>query len=415
MQKIVYISSTYKDLVAYRSAIRDMFLSKGLNEEYDLVGMEGYVAENGKRAIDVCLEDVRAADIYILILAKRYGSVVEGTGISYTETEYNEALHMKAKNPNYKIFVFYSNDEMEQEDFATVKKLGNDNLEKFYTSVLNNSASFINPFTNPDNLCKQILLTFSYNFKAPASYSDFKDALMLIDRNEQSYSFSKSVRRNNNSFCFSSVYDNSPNDFLERLYDLEMAGKYRKCRIDLGQFSSTVYEKFRETFIAELTSQWGKDISDYIFGEADKLFLSVEINSVEVNSDVKMEFINKVLAEFLPHFLTAGGKSTSQRVFFIFYTYLAAENAVNEKFDALIESLIKTVRVNGCLAAINQLNDITKTDARNWLDVFVKSHSFNEDDVDEMLQVQDNPFKKFKMKEMNRHIKNWMKTNLFTN
>jgi Domain of unknown function (DUF4062) len=415
MQKIVYISSTYKDLVAYRSAIRDMFLSKGLNEEYDVVGMEGYVSENGKRAIDVCLEDVRAADIYILILAKRYGSVVEGTGISYTETEYNEALKMKVKKPNYKIFVFYSNDEMEQEDFAATKNLGTDGLEKFYNSVLNNSAAFIYPFTNPDNLCKQILLTFSYNFKAPSSLTDYREALMLIDRNEQSYSFSKSVRRNTNSFYFSSVYENSPNDFLERLHDLEMGGKYSKCRIDLGQFTSTVYEKFKETFIAELTLQWGKEVSDYTFSDIDKLFLSVEINSVEANSDMKIEFINKVLAEFLPHYLTAAGKSTSQRVFFIFYTYLAAENAVNEKFDALIKSLLNSVSVNGCLANINPLNDITKTDARNWLDVFVKSHSFNEDDIDEMLQVQDNPFKKFKMKEMNRCIRKWMTTNLFTN
>jgi hypothetical protein len=238
-----------------------MFLSKGLQEEYTLVGMEGYVAESGKKAIDVCLQDVREADIYILILAKRYGSVVEGTGISYTETEYNEAKKTAQKNSLYQIFVFYSSEEIEHEDFAAAAQLQNPGLESFYNNVLKNTAAFIYPFTNPDNLCKQLLLTFSYNFKKPDNFSDYKEALMLIDRNVQSYSFSRSVKKNNNSFYFTSVYENSPNDFLERLYDLEMGGAYRKCRIDLAQFNTLTPDKFKEIFIAELSLQWTKDMS----------------------------------------------------------------------------------------------------------------------------------------------------------
>jgi hypothetical protein len=415
MLKKVYISSTYKDLVVYRDAIRDMFLSKGLQEEYMLVSMEGYVSENGKKAIEVCLEDVREADIYILILAKRYGSVVEGTGISYTESEYNEALTVAQKNPLYKIFVFYSNEEIEKEDFATVPDLQNPDLEKFYSKALANSASFIYPFTTPDNLCKQILLTFSYNFKKPDSINDYKEALMLIDRNDQSYNFSKSVRRNSNSFYFTSVYENNPNDFLERLYDLEMGGKYRRCQLDLGQFNTMIPEKFKETFIAELSSQWTRDMTEYAFDTADKLFLSIEINSVEVNSEIKLQFMKQVLSEFLPGYLTKDGQTTSNRVFFIFYTYLDGETAVNEKFDSFISSLVNTVGIPGAFNAINPLNDITKTDTRNWLEVFIKNHPFDQDEVDDMLQVSGNPFRTFKMKEVNRLIKNWLKTNLFNN
>ena len=416
MLKKVYISSTYKDLTTYRNAIRDMFLSKGLQDEYTLVGMEGYVSENGKKAIDVCIEDVRQADIYILILAKRYGSIVEGTGISYTETEYNEALLMAQKNPAYKIFVYYSSDEIEKEDFAALPNLQNPGLENFYNNVLKNSAAFIYPFTTPDNLCKQILLTFSYNFKKPDSYSDFKEALMLIDRNDQSYSFSRSVKKNTNSFYFTSVYENCPNDFLERLYDLDMGGKYRKCRIDLAQFNTVNAEKFKEAFIAELSLQWTKDMGEYIFDNEDKFFLSIEINSVEINSDIKLDFLKKTLAEFLPGYLNKDGKfTTGNRVFFIFYTYLANEDAVNKKFDNFIATLLGLPGLPGAFNSINPLNDITKIDTRNWLDVFVKHHTFDEDDVDELLQVGANPFKTFRMKEVNRLIKNWLKTNLFNN
>jgi Domain of unknown function (DUF4062) len=415
MLKKVYISSTYKDLIVYRNGIRDMFLSKGLQNEYTLVGMEGYVSESGKKAIEVCLADVREADIYILILAKRYGSVVEGTGISYTETEYNEAIKMLQKNPGYKIFVFYSSDEIEHEDFAGVANLQNPGLENFYNSVLKNSAAFIYPFTNPDNLCKQLLLTFNYNFKKPDSFSDYKEALMLIDRNVQSYSFSRSVKKNSNSFYFTSVYENSPNDFLERLYDLEMGGTYRKCRMDLAQFNTLTPDKFKEIFIAELSLQWTKDMAEYIFEKEDKFFLSIEINSVEINSAAKLDHLSLVLKEFLPAYLTHDGKHTSNRLFFIFYTYQAAETPGNEKFDAFIKTLTDAAALPVSFSALNPLEDITKTDTSNWLEVFVKSHNFDEDDVDNMLQVADNPFKKFKMKEVNRLIKTWLKNNLFNN
>ena len=415
MVKKVYISSTFKDLVEYRDAIRDMFQFKGLQDEYSLVSMEGYLSESGKKSIDVCLADVRAADIYILILAKRYGSVVEGTGISYTETEYNEAMKSASNNPMYKIFVFYSNEEIESQDFAN-SGLENPGLENFYNSVMKNSACFIYPFTTPDNLCKQILLTFNFNFKEPSGLSDYKDALMLIDRNEQSYSFSKSVKRNTNSFYFTSVYENSPNDFLERLFDLEMGGKYRKCRLELGQFNTVDAGKFREIFIAELTSQWlSGDMEGYAFKDEDKLFLSIEINSSEINSDSKMDYLKKTLLEFLPAYLTKNGQPTSNRVFFIFYTYLADENPVNAKFEAFIKSLLDSPGLTGSLNALNSLNDITKTDTWNWLETFIKRHDFDEDEVVELLQIDDNPFKKLKMKEVNRLLKGWIKKNLFNN
>jgi hypothetical protein len=144
--------------------------------------------------------------------------------------------------------------------------------------------------------------------------------------------------------------------------------------------------------------------------------LSVEINSVEINSAAKLEYLALVLKEFLPAYLTNDGKeTTSNRVFFIFYTYQAAESPDAEKFDAFIKTLIEAIALPTTLKAISSLDDITKTDTRNWLEVFVKVHDFDEDEVDDMLQVAGNPFKKFKMKEVNRLIKDWLKKNLFNN
>lgn len=416
MQKKVYISSTYKDLVVYRDAIRDMFLSKGLQEDFDLISMEGYVSESGKKAIDVCLQDVRNADIYILILAKRYGSLIEGKNISYTEAEYDEAVLTAGKNPRYKIFVFYSNEETEAVDFGGAKNIESIGLDNFYNKAMQQNACFINSFTTPDNLCKQILLTFMHSFTKPSAKNDYKEALMLIDRNDQSYTFLKSVKKNSNAFYFTSAYENSPNDFLERLYDFEMGGRLRKCRIELAQFDTLDYEKFKAAFKAQLSSQWSDDQEEYVYDADDKLFLSLEINSIQVQNNIKIELIEKTLTEFLPPFLTTDGSNTTgSRVFFIFYTYTAGENPVNEKFDRLLGNLKNTVKISSGFNAISSLNDITKTDARNWLETFFRHREFDEDDVDEILQSGAQPFRTFKMKEIIRIFKKWIKDNFPNN
>ena len=87
MEKIkyqVFISSTYSDLYKERKQVLDILLMADCIP----AGMENFVATDDeqfnviKKVIDLC-------DYYVLILGKRYGSVNEKTGISYTEMEYN--------------------------------------------------------------------------------------------------------------------------------------------------------------------------------------------------------------------------------------------------------------------------------------------------------------------------------------
>ena len=94
---------------------------------------------------------------------------------------------------------------------------------------------------------------------------------------------------------------------------------------------------------------------------------------------------------------------------------MSTEPASNPKFDEFIKKLGESLALAGCLTPISQLNDITKTDARNWLDNFVKGYSFDQDDLDDLLQVGDKPFRTYKMKEVNKLIKSWLKKNLFSN
>lgn len=416
-KKTVYISSTYKDLKEYRDAIRNMFLYKGLQEEYTLISMEGYVAENQKPAIDVCLEDVSNADIYILILAKNYGSIFAETGKSYTEMEYDQAMVTAKTNSRYKIFVYYSDDQNEKNVFKDKPNLQNNALKNFYNKVMSNHACFTNPFTTPDNLCKQILLTFNFNFKESSNESDFNEALLLVDRVKPSYSFSRLIRKNVNSYTFISQYANNPHDFIERISGFEMAGKYNKCKIDLSQFTTTQTDKFRHTLHAQLSSQWAKDIEPIKFNDDEKLLLSIDINSVEIESDLKLDCLCETLVEFLPKYLISHGQTSPNRVLFIFYNFYDPDDNNIDKFDAFIKKLSGILQIEGCLTSMDRLGDVTKLDAENWLNTYVKheKHPWSQEMLDELLGIEGNPFKtsSFKMKDIKKLILDWLENNFF--
>ena len=66
----IYVSSTYGDLKAHREQAYRSLRQLG----HDVIAMEDYVATD-QRPLAKCLEDVAISDVYIGILAHRYGYV----------------------------------------------------------------------------------------------------------------------------------------------------------------------------------------------------------------------------------------------------------------------------------------------------------------------------------------------------
>lgn len=94
----IFVSSTFKDLVEYRS--------KAISEIRYLghfpVGMENFYS-SGKRPWDYITEVIDTSDIYVLIIGGRYGSLTSDN-ISFTEKEY-----LYAKNKKIPILTFIYN------------------------------------------------------------------------------------------------------------------------------------------------------------------------------------------------------------------------------------------------------------------------------------------------------------------
>jgi WD40 repeat protein len=82
----IYLSSTYIDLKAERQVVYEALRRLGC----DIIAMEDYVATD-QRPMERCIADIRAADIYIGVIAWRYGYIPDGYSRSITELEFDAA------------------------------------------------------------------------------------------------------------------------------------------------------------------------------------------------------------------------------------------------------------------------------------------------------------------------------------
>ncbi len=137
----VFISSTYKDLIDYRTAaIRAV---EGTN--YQASKMEVFGARPDE-PLDACLKEVEESNLFIGIYALRYGFIPEGADISITEKEY-----VHARKLGRLIYCFL----LDEENQPWLKKWiegepGKTKLEDFKKLIQEQHACAY--FTTPDDL-----------------------------------------------------------------------------------------------------------------------------------------------------------------------------------------------------------------------------------------------------------------------
>lgn len=85
----VFVSSTYNDLVEHRAEATRAILKMG----HFPVGMELFHASN-ESSWELIQRRIQESDYYIVIIAHRYGSVHEASGLSYTELEFEYASEL---------------------------------------------------------------------------------------------------------------------------------------------------------------------------------------------------------------------------------------------------------------------------------------------------------------------------------
>tara|TARA_R110002167_G_scaffold301029_1_gene505300 strand:- start:2243 stop:3262 length:1020 start_codon:yes stop_codon:yes gene_type:complete len=149
MKKSVFISSTYEDLKDYRVKIWELLESYNVHVN----GMEKFGARK-ESPLDTCLKEVARSDIYIGIIAQRFGSIEPKSGKSYTQLEYEKAAELDKEvliyfldEENSKVNLKYVDFDEKREKLVEFKK----SLKEKHT---------IDTFHNPNDLDKKLTRLF---------------------------------------------------------------------------------------------------------------------------------------------------------------------------------------------------------------------------------------------------------------
>jgi len=149
----IYLSSTFEDLKEYRQAVRDGLLRAG----HLVAGMEEAVAGSG-RPLEVIRLEVFAADIYVGLVAHRYGYIPEDPRnpeqLSITQLEYRAAL-----DKGMPCLVFLVNDRTPWPLDFVERGPGEAKLAAFKRELT--AGRVVDYFSNPDDLAARVLAAVS--------------------------------------------------------------------------------------------------------------------------------------------------------------------------------------------------------------------------------------------------------------
>ena len=107
----VFISSTYQDLRTERREVAETLRMLGHNT----VGMEIFPGES-RDAWEVIKNFIDESDVYVLLIANRYGSLFPDSDVSWTEHEFDYALEKRGSSWIYP-FLYESSNKREYDDW----------------------------------------------------------------------------------------------------------------------------------------------------------------------------------------------------------------------------------------------------------------------------------------------------------
>lgn len=174
----IFVSSTYTDLIAERQAAVEAILKSG----HLPAGMELFTAGD-RSQWDVIQRWITDADIYMIILGGRYGSIEPDSGLSYTELEYDFAV--SSGKPHFAVVI---NEEALEEKVkvsgsSVLEREHPDKLTAFRKKVLSKMSSF---FGDPKDVKLAVLetvpqLAAEYELKGWIRATEIPDTKALAD------------------------------------------------------------------------------------------------------------------------------------------------------------------------------------------------------------------------------------------
>lgn len=296
----VYISSTYRDLAEHRSKVLDFFHKKSLQQYFDVVSMEGYVANDIEPRLE-CIDDVRNCSVYILILAKRYGYIppdlaINPEQVSITELEYNAAVD--SKRP---ILAFFCDETVAFEDDNDEEK--KTKLQQFKQKVQSVKMMSSTGFTNSYHLALQVAESIINRYSLTIDNSNRNlDEVIYCDRSSEintfNYNFDLNSTKLIHFYLINSHEKDMPRKFIERkTLDFDNEGRkvaelfIRPALVEKEDFSRLEYN-----FKIAIKEKWNDNKNNNNIN----LFGGRKLQSIEdVNFENVLSILDSVNIEYL--------------------------------------------------------------------------------------------------------------------
>jgi hypothetical protein len=180
MEKTVFISSTYEDLAEHRRAVWQVL--EGF--EVAVRGMEQFGART-EAPLQTCLAEVEQSDVYVGIIAFRFGSMERRSGKSFTQIEYEHAhqlgkevlIYLADERVGCVRYVDIDLDHLQRERLIAFKSI----LKERHTT---------NTFSTPEDLAEKLKTDFAKHFQSTqpvanrgdTQESEFESTLALVRR-----------------------------------------------------------------------------------------------------------------------------------------------------------------------------------------------------------------------------------------
>lgn len=160
----VFVCSTYSDLVSERESVLDGI--RKLQLQHD--SMEFFGARDSQ-PLKTCLEEVRKSDVLVVIIAHRYGSLIPGKDISFTQAEYEEGVRLG------KPCLVYLKDENVPVLPAYIEKdaIGISAIKKFKETVTTRHT--VATFTDSNDLAVRVVADLSQTIKSIEDYEKLEE------------------------------------------------------------------------------------------------------------------------------------------------------------------------------------------------------------------------------------------------
>jgi hypothetical protein len=247
-KKRIYISSTL-DIPEYRNAAEEVFRYCAKYFEVGLIAE--YMSPQAESTLAVCLAEVDKCDIYVLIIGRRYGTLVsEANPISFTHAEYNKAT--AANNPPKDIIVLCAADKATG---FTEEKDHPEKFQEFRKLVRATHTSYIKDFSNAIELQSQLrgVLLLRVFENLPSITNDAIE--YRCDRVEPATKYLDDLviaKLDNTKGCFAVLYgsqNEKPRSFTTRLAKLDI-GLPIKISLTKSELANEINERKQQLNLA---------------------------------------------------------------------------------------------------------------------------------------------------------------------